>query len=181
MGDLKQIRICGFGGQGVVLAGTILGYAAINDGKWVSGSNHYGAQARGGSARSEVVISKDPITYPHVIKADILIPMSQTAYNDFIKDIAEHESIVIYDDMLVTPKDIEEVTQIGITATNSAITDLNNKQVANIVMLCASMAITKIVSKQAIISSIKNNVEARFMELNLKAVEVGYNLGEALS
>jgi len=47
-------------------------------------------------------------------------------------------------------------------------------------MLCASMAITKIVSKQAIISSIKNNVEARFMELNLKAVEVGYNLGEAL-
>lgn len=181
MGDLKQIRICGFGGQGVVLAGTILGYAAINDGKWVSGSNHYGAQARGGSARSEVVISKDPIKYPHVIKADILIPMSQTAYDDFIKDIAESESIVIYDDMLVTPKNIEEVTQIGISATNSAITDLNNKQVANIVMLCASMAITKIVSKQAIISSIKNNVEARFMELNLKAVEVGYNLGEALS
>jgi len=181
MSDLKQIRICGFGGQGVVLAGTILGYAAINDGKWVSGSNHYGAQARGGSARSEVVISKNPIKYPHVIKADILITMSQTAYDDFIEDIAERESIVIYDDMLVTPINIEEAKQIGISATNSAITDLRNKQVANIVMLCASAAITRIVSKEAIISSIQNNVEKRFMELNLKAVERGYSLGEASS
>jgi 2-oxoglutarate ferredoxin oxidoreductase subunit gamma len=72
MGYLKQIRLCGYGGQGVVLAGTILGHAAINDDKWVSGSNSYGAQARGGSARSEVVISKKPIMFPHVIQSDIL-------------------------------------------------------------------------------------------------------------
>ena len=54
MTGLKQIRFAGFGGQGVVLAGTIVGYAAIHDGKWVSGSTSYGAQARGGSTRSEV-------------------------------------------------------------------------------------------------------------------------------
>ena len=180
MGNLKQIRICGFGGQGVVLAGTILGYAAINDRKWVSGSNAYGAQARGGSARSEVIISKTPIKYPHIIKADILIAMSQTAYDDYINDVAEEHGIVIYDNMLVNPVDRNDVHQVGVPATNTAISELNNKQVSNIVMLCASTAITEMVSKQAVITSIKNNVEERFRELNLKAFEVGYNVGEGL-
>jgi len=106
MGDLKQICLCGFGGQGVILAGMILGYAAINDGKWVAGSNSYGAQARGGSARSEVVISENPITYPHVIKADILIVMSQTAYDQYIQDLAEQGALVLYDDMIVHPRDM---------------------------------------------------------------------------
>ncbi|MEA3360374.1 MAG: 2-oxoacid:acceptor oxidoreductase family protein [Thermodesulfobacteriota bacterium] len=180
MGNLKQIRICGFGGQGVVLAGTILGHAAINDGKWVSGSNAYGAQARGGSARSEIIISKNPIKYPHVIRADILIAMSQTAYDDYIKDVAEKVGIVIYDNMLVNPVNRNDIQQVGVPATNTAISELNNKQVSNIVMLCASTAITEMVSKQAVITSIKNNVEKRFMKLNLKALEVGYNVGEEL-
>ncbi len=176
MGDLKQIRICGFGGQGVVLAGTILGHAAIIDGKWVSGSNSYGAQARGGSARSEIIISKTRIKYPHVIKADILIAMSQTAYDDYIKDVAGKNGIVIYDNMLVNPVGKNNVQQVGVPATNTAISELNNKQVSNIVMLCASTAITEMVSKQAVIKSIKNNVEERFRALNLKALEVGYSV-----
>lgn len=178
MGDLKQIRVCGFGGQGVVLAGTILGYAAINDGKWVSGSNAYGAQARGGSARSEVVISKDPVKFPHVIKSDILIALSQSAYDEYIKDISDADAVVIYDDLMVNPQDLKHARQIGVPATNTAIRELDNKQAANIVILGASAAITGIVSKQALISSITENVGDRFRELNLKALEVGYRLGE---
>jgi len=178
MGYLKQIRLCGYGGQGVVLAGTILGHAAINDDKWVSGSNSYGAQARGGSARSEVVISKNPITYPHVIKADILIAMSQTAYDQYIQDLAEQGALVLYDDMIVHPRDIHGVQQIGVPATKTSISELDNKQVANIVMLGASVVITGIVSEKSLISSIKTNVGQRFRELNLKALEVGYTLGK---
>ncbi|MCF8062067.1 MAG: 2-oxoacid:acceptor oxidoreductase family protein, partial [Deltaproteobacteria bacterium] len=64
---ITQVRIGGFGGQGVVLAGALLGHAAVRDGLWVSGSNAYGAQARGGAARSEVVISNRPISFPHVL------------------------------------------------------------------------------------------------------------------
>jgi len=109
MTGLKQIRFAGFGGQGVVLAGTILGYAAIHDGKWVSGSNSYGAQARGGSARSEVVISEEPITFPHVIRSDILIVLSQSAYDAHITDVAEDGALVIYDDLIVEPHGQEPV------------------------------------------------------------------------
>lgn len=178
MGELKQIRFCGFGGQGVVLAGTILGYAAIKDGKWVSGSNSYGAQARGGSARSEVVISDDPIKFPHVIESDILVALSQSAYDVYIKNMAEKGALVIYDDLMIKPSHLRGVQQIGVPATNTAIHELESKQVANMVMLGAFVAITRIVNRQALISSIIENVAERFRDLNIKALEVGYKLGE---
>ncbi|MBW2138718.1 MAG: 2-oxoacid:acceptor oxidoreductase family protein [Deltaproteobacteria bacterium] len=88
MGDLVQVRLCGFGGQGIVLAGTILGFAAIHDGKWVCGSNSYGAQARGGYARSEVVLSSGPVKFPLVIEPDILIALSQESYGEYVKDLS---------------------------------------------------------------------------------------------
>jgi 2-oxoglutarate ferredoxin oxidoreductase subunit gamma len=178
LSNITQIRFCGYGGQGVVLAGTILGHAAIKDDKWVAGSNSYGAQARGGSARSEVVIAENPIIYPHVIQVDILIAMSQAAYDQYVEDLAEQGALVLYDDMIVHPGDIPGVQQIGVSATKLSIDELDNKQVANIVMLGASVAITKIVSKKSLILSIKTNVDQRFRELNLKALEVGYTLGK---
>jgi 2-oxoglutarate ferredoxin oxidoreductase subunit gamma len=178
LSNITQIRFCGYGGQGVVLAGTILGHAAINDNKWVAGSNSYGAQARGGSARSEVVIAKNPIIYPHVIQVDILIAMSQTAYDQYIEDLAEQGALVIYDDMIVYPKDIPGVQQIGVSATKLSIDEFDNKQVANIVMLGASVAITKIVSKKSLIQSIQTNVGQRFRELNIKALNAGLRWGK---
>jgi 2-oxoglutarate ferredoxin oxidoreductase subunit gamma len=178
MGEPKQIRFCGFGGQGVLLAGTILGYAAIEDGKWVSGSNSYGAQARGGSARSEVVISDEPIIFPHVIESDILIALSQSTYDIYIKNVAEKGAMVIYDDPMVQPFAVRGVQQIGVPATNTAIHELETKQVANMVMLGASVAITRIVNRQSLVSSIIENVAEEFRDLNVKALEVGYKLGE---
>ena len=77
MGEIKQVILCGFGGQGIVLAGAILGHAAFNDGKWVSGTNSYGSAARGGECESEVVISDKPITFPYVLEADFLIAMRE--------------------------------------------------------------------------------------------------------
>ncbi|GAF88631.1 unnamed protein product, partial [marine sediment metagenome] len=155
--------------------------AAISDDKWVSGSNSYGAQARGGSARSEVVISENPITYPHVIKADILIALSQSAYDKYIKNVSEKDSLVVYDDQMVELKDTKGAKQIAIPATKIAISELNSKQVANIVMLGASIVITGIVSEKSLISSIQTNVGQRFRELNLKALEVGYTLGKKIT
>ena len=177
MTDLKQIRFAGFGGQGVVLAGTILGNAAIHDGKWVSGSNSYGAQARGGSARSEVVISTEPITFPHVIRSDLLIVLSQSAYDAYITDVAEDGALVIYDDLMVKPREVAGVQQIAVPATNTAIHEMQSKQVANMVMLGASMAITKVVTKRALIISIRENIDERFKESNLNALQKGYELG----
>lgn len=176
MGALKQVRLSGFGGQGVVLAGTILGYAAVREGKWVAGSSSYGAQARGGSARSDVVISDAPIVFPHVVEADILVAMAQTAYDKYTEELAG-EAWVIYDDELVSPRPIAHATHIGIPATASAIRELKQQQSANIVMLGAMAAVTGIASKGALAAAIKENVSERFMELNLKALEAGYRLG----
>lgn len=178
MGELRQVRISGFGGQGVVLAGTILGHAATKDGKWVAGASSYGAQARGGSARSDVVISDGPIVYPHVIEADVLVTMAQTAYNKYIEELAEG-ALIIYDEEMVAPRSMEKVMQIAIPATSQAIRELNQKQSANIVILGASAAITGMVTKEALIAAIAENVSSRFKELNIKALELGFRLGKA--
>jgi len=175
MGEIKQIRLCGFGGQGIILAGTILGHAGINDGKWVAGSNSYGAAARGGSCRAEVVISDRPIAFPLVIKADILVAMSQKAYDEYIEDVGEN-GLVIYDEP-VSINEIGHLEQVGIPATSVATRELNNKQVANVVILGAAVEMTRIVSREALIAAIESNVQAGFQTLDLKALELGFKLG----
>ena len=162
----------------MVLAGTILGHAAINDDKWVAGSNSYGAQARGGAAGSEVIIAKNPIIYPHVINVDILIVMSQTAYDQYIEDLAEQDALVLYDDMIVHSRDIPGVQQIGVPATKRAIDEFDNKQVANIVMLGAAAGMTKIVTKKSLMLVIQAQVGHRFREVNKKALHAGFTLAK---
>jgi 2-oxoglutarate ferredoxin oxidoreductase subunit gamma len=179
MAETKQVRLCGFGGQGIILAGTILGYAAINDGKWVAGSSSYGAAARGGTCYSDVVISDGLIVYPHVIRADVLIALSQIAYDAYLKMVSPQDGTVIYDERLVSVRETDNLKQVGVSATELAIKELGSKQVANIVMLGAATLITKIVSKDALISAIDKNVPPRFRDLNLRAVDLGFKLGKA--
>ena len=177
MALLKQLRLCGIGGQGLVTAGAILGNAGILDKKYVSGSDSYGVRVRGGYALSDVVISDEPIVFPHVMSADILIPMSQDAYDTHI-DTVSPGGMVIYDDQLVLPQAREHIKQIGISATATALKQLNQKQMASIIMLGALVAITGVVSKDAILSAIRENMNERFHELNIKAIEIGYSTGE---
>ena len=180
MSDVKQIRLCGTGGQGIVIAGTILGFAAVYDSQWVAGSNSYGAQARGGSAVSELVVSGEPIVFPHVIESDILIALSQDTYDKYIENMCKKEGIVIYDDLMVTPQEQTRVKQIAVPATDAAIRKLDNRQVANVMILGAAAALTGVVSKQALIASIEKNVQGRLKALNLKALDAGFIIGEDL-
>lgn len=180
MKKVSQIRIAGFGGQGVVLIGTILGHAAINDGNWVSGSNAYGAQARGGSARSEVVIARQPIRFPHVMKADILVVMSQSAYDQSIPGISGENGVVIYDSMLIKSIVLPYVIQYPVPATATALKIYESAQVANMIILGATVCITQIVSPEAVESAVKEDVSARFTEQDLKAFHTGYDLGREL-
>ena len=177
MERLKQLRLSGIGGQGLVTAGAILGNAGIIDKKYVSGSDSYGVRVRGGYALSDVVISDEPIVFPHVMEADILIPMSQEAYDSHINTVSKG-GMVIYDDQLVVPHAREHIKQVGISATATAIKALNQKRTASIIMLGALVAITGVVSKDAILKAIRENMNERFHDLNLKAIEIGYSTGE---
>jgi len=177
MSSPNQIRLCGFGGQGIILAGVILGHAGIGDGRWVAGSASYGAQARGGYARSDVVIADEPIVFPHVIAADILIAMSQEAYDKYSQQLAP-QAVVLYDQQLVTPHTLEGADQKPVPATARAVEELHSKQVANIVMLAAAVAATAMVTRDSMLAAIERAVDEKFRAADVQSAEVGFALGE---
>jgi len=177
MPEITQVRLSGFGGQGIVLAGILLGEAGVIDGKYVAGSNSYGAQARGSSCLSEIVFSNGPIDFPHLTTADILVAMSQGAYDIFCEDVKETSGLILFDPYQITPREGLNLMQTGIPATEYALKRLKDKQIANVVLLGALIAITKIVSVKATQKTIRTRVGEGFRSLNLKALEIGIELG----
>lgn len=178
MGQIKQVVLCGYGGQGIVLAGRMLGQAAFNDGKWVTGTNSFGAAARGGACRAEVVISDQPVIYPYVIEADILIAMYQTAYGKYIGQVKHEGGIVIYDDGFVSPGEIARLKYLPIPATRTAIEELESKIVANVIILSAAVEMTELVTQQALRSAIAEITPEKLRKLDLEAVDIGFKLGK---
>ncbi len=172
----QEIRICGFGGQGVVLAGHVLGKAAAAyDGLTAILTQSYGPEARGGAARTEVVISDRAIGYPRIVSADILVAMSQEAFRKFKDDIREH-GIVIVDPDLVIEHEVERKTYL-VPSTRIA-EELGNKITANVVMVGALTSITEVVTRDAMMQSVLETVPARFKDLNRRALEAGFRAGE---
>lgn len=180
MAPIEQVILCGFGGQGIVLAGTILGQAAFRDRKWVSSTNSYGAAARGGACRAEVVISERPIIFPYVIAADTLIAMYQTAYEKYIEWLKPGEGVVIYDERLI-PGETKGLKHVGIPASETAVEELGNGMVANVIILSAAVEMTNVVSKGALESAIREIIPERLRQLNLKAMDIGFRLGRTRS
>jgi len=176
MSEITQVRIGGFGGQGVVLAGVLLGEAGVVDGKHTSGSNSYGAQARGSGCKSEIVFSDHPIDFPHLTRVDFLLAMSQGAYDLNIKDVKK-DGLVLYERSLVAPKEDTGFKQVGLPCTEFALKKLKNKQVANLILLGALVEITKMVSAKSIRQAIALHVSEQFRSLNLNALQVGMALG----
>jgi len=180
MAPVRQVMMCGFGGQGIVFSGTILGQAAFSDGKWVSSTNSYGSAARGGACRAEVVISDKPIIFPYVVAVDMLIAMYQTAYDKYIERVKPGEGVIIYDERVI-PKEIKGLEHVGIPAIEMAVKELGNGTVANVIILSAAVDITEIVSKKALESAIREIVPERLKQLNLKAMDIGFKLGRTKS
>ncbi|MCX8117796.1 MAG: 2-oxoacid:acceptor oxidoreductase family protein [Desulfobacterota bacterium] len=177
MTEIKQIRLSGFGGQGVVLAGLLLGQAGVLEGKYISGSNSYGAQARGSGCKSEIIFSEGPVDFPHLTVADVLVAMSQGAYNTYCTEVRPETGLILFDQTLVEPRADLRVKHLGIPATEVSVKRLKNKQVANIVFLGALIQITKLVSAKALRKAIAMHVSERFRPLNLQALRVGMELG----
>ena len=94
--DKYEIRIGGFGGQGIVLAGNILGKAAaLHEGMNAVFTQSYGPEARGGSCSADVVISPHPIYYPRVVKPKVLVLMSEDAKTTYISNVSESCMILV--------------------------------------------------------------------------------------
>lgn len=174
-----EVIIGGFGGQGTLLAGTILGRAAVFDGKKVVQTRSYGAEARGGAARSEVIISDEDIDYPLVIEADALIAMSQLALNQYIVRTKTEGTVIIDEDLV---KDIpkKNVRLVKIPATKIASEELKSPIVANVLMMGALTALIGIVGRESLAKSIEFNVPTGTEKINLEALSKGLKLAESL-
>jgi 2-oxoglutarate ferredoxin oxidoreductase subunit gamma len=169
-----EVIIGGFGGQGCILAGVVLGRAAAYDGKKVAQSRSYGAEARGGAAKSEVVIADEEIDYPMVINADYLIAMSQQAFERYITKVKPN-GMVLIDENLVKPKENlpENVRLVKVPASKISSRKYGKPIVANMIMLGALTALTKIVSTDSLIKSIMDSVPKGTEEINIYALKKG--------
>ena len=179
-----EIRICGFGGQGVILAGIILGKAAsLFDEKEAVQTQSYGPEARGGASKCEVVISDSKVDYPKVQSPDILVAMSNEALIKYIVDLKDNGTLIV-DPGTTDVEDVREfIDEHNIKvheapATKTATDEIGLKIVANIVMVGAITKITKVISKDAAIKAIEDSVPKGTEEQNIKAFKAGFNLAE---
>ncbi len=177
MAEIVQVRLCGFGGQGIVLAGDLLGRAAARGGYWVAGSSSYGAQARGSACRSEVVLGREPVVFPHVTRADLLVAFSQEAYERFLPEVAPG-GMVVFDRPRVEPRPVRAPAHVGVPATATAVSRLGSPQPANVVMLAAVVALTGLVDPGDLRAALEEALPPRLLPVNREAVDLGLALGE---
>ncbi|MCD6140011.1 MAG: 2-oxoacid:ferredoxin oxidoreductase subunit gamma [Thermococcus sp.] len=167
-----QIRLAGFGGQGVILAGVILGDAAAIEGLNVIQTQDYGSQSRGGHSIADLIISKDPIYDLIVTKADVLLALAQLGY-DSTKESLREGGLLIVDTELVQPD--REFT--GAPFTRIAEEEVGLALTVNMVALGYLVAKTNIVKKESVEEAIRRRVPKGTEEINLKAFRIGYEGG----
>lgn len=174
-----EIRIAGFGGQGVVTAGKILGLAAaLYDKKNAVQTQSYGPESRGGACKAEVVLSDEEIYYPKVRLADVLVALSQTAYDVYLKDLKSGGLLII--DPLTVIKEVRrpDIRLVKVPTAELALS-VGDKKFQNMVALGALCKLTRVVSPEALKKAIADSVPARTLAANLAALEKGldYVLG----
>ncbi len=180
-GSPLEVRLGGFGGQGIILSGTIMGRAqAIYEERQVSLTRSYGPEARGGACSSALVISDRPILYPHVTRPRLMVMMSQAAYAKYHGELAEDGLLLVDADLVDLDAEGDNghpQNVIRVPATHVATEELGLRIVANIVMLGAFTALTDAASKEAMRRAVLDSVPEGTEELNEKAFERGYEVG----
>lgn len=175
-----EIKIGGFGGQGVILASMIIGKAAsIFDNKHAAMIQSFGPEARGSSCSAQLIVSDRPIAYPYVRKPDILAALSHDAYVQFGKELAADGILIAESDLVKLDPKRTPARTYSVPATRFA-EELGRKVVTNIVMVGFFTAVTGLVSADAAANAVRDSVPKGMETLNLKAFEKGYEYGKSL-
>jgi 2-oxoglutarate ferredoxin oxidoreductase subunit gamma len=169
----------GSGGQGVITAAIILAEAAvIYNGLNAVQSQSYGAEARGGATRSDIIISDTVIHYPKVIQPNVLVCLTQEAYNKFYS-IIRPGGLLISDTRYVQTEKKVDAQQKEIAMYDSVIDKIGKPIVFNICMLGAVIAITELIDPESIMKALENRIPPDFLEMNRQALDIGMALGKA--
>jgi len=182
MRNLTEIRIAGFGGQGVILSAIVIGKAGcIYESGYSTMTQAFGPEARGGACSAQVILSQEPILYPYVSRPDILVVMSQEAYSLFTPQIKHNGLLLIEQDLVRIDALPAGVRVYSIPATRLA-EELGKRMVLNIVMVGFFGAVSGSMKPESLRDAIADSVPKAFAELNLKAFDKGYDYGlKALS
>jgi 2-oxoglutarate ferredoxin oxidoreductase subunit gamma len=171
-----EIRICGLGGQGVVLAGQLLGRAAVYDGLNVVQTQSYGAEARGSSAKSEVIISDTKIGFPLVRHCDVLVAMSQQSLDLSLEDLKIDGMLILDEGSVESVPEGLKAKVFHVAATKIAEDLFKSKLYANIIMLGAVAKITKLVTANSMEKAIVEGLPENAREVNVNAFRKGVEL-----
>jgi 2-oxoglutarate ferredoxin oxidoreductase subunit gamma len=175
--QLTEIRVAGFGGQGVILSAIILGKAAsIYQDGFATMTQNFGPEARGGACSAQLILDASPVAYPYVTSPDIMVVMSQEAYNRFVPELKDGGTLIVEED-LVRVSDLKSGVKVySIPATRFA-EELGKRMVLNSVMVGFFTAVTNLIEPEAVRKAVADSVPASFRDLNLKAFEKGFDYG----
>jgi len=177
MRNLTEIRISGFGGQGVILSAIVIGKAGcIFENGFSTMTQAFGPEARGGACSAQVILSNEPILYPYVTRPNILVTMSQEAYSLFTPQLKDDGILIIEQDLVRVEKLPPGVRVYGVPATRLA-EELGKRMVLNIVMVGFFAAVTNVLKPDAIRQAVADSVPGAFRDLNLKAFDKGFEYG----
>jgi 2-oxoglutarate ferredoxin oxidoreductase subunit gamma len=178
-GFMNRIRLVfsGSGGQGVITAAIILAEAAvIHEGMNATQSQSYGAAARGGSTRSDIIISDDEIDFPEVEQPNVLVCLTQDAYNSY-SNIIRPGGILLTDSKFVETVRKVDAKKIELPMYQQVMDTINKPVVYNICMLGALIGITELIQPRSILQVLSKRISADFLAMNQRAFDIGLALG----
>lgn len=174
-----EIQLSGSGGQGMVLAGLILAEGAVLAGKNVLQTQTYGPEARGGASKAEVIVSEGEIDYPKVSKPDLLLAMSQAAFDKYGAMIKENQdTVVLIDSTNVTDLSKGNGNIVAMPLTKIAVNVVGKQVVANMVALGALVTLTKVIPQECLEKAVLARIPPGSEDLNLKALRFGYEAAQ---
>ena len=174
---LTEIRIAGFGGQGVILSATIIGKAAcIFENGYATMTQSFGPEARGGSSSAQVILSGEPILYPYVTRPDMLVVMSQEAFTRFTPELKPGGMLIVEQDLVRVSNLPSGIRAYSVPATRLA-EELGKKMVLNVVMVGFFGAVAGLFDPDHLRQAVADSVPAAFQKLNLQAFDKGFEYG----
>ena len=169
---MKEIRLSGSGGQGLITAGIILAEAAIMEGKQAVQSQSYGPEARGGSSKAEVLIDDHFIYHPKVVTPQIFLAMTQQAMDKYSHDLTPDSIVIVDEDLVQNPHGSEHIVKVPIT--NLSVEHLGRDLFANIIALGLLVKVTGAVSFETIQKAVAKRVPPATVAKNMEALRIGY-------
>jgi 2-oxoglutarate ferredoxin oxidoreductase subunit gamma len=177
MPKLTEIRVAGFGGQGVILSAMVIGKAySVFEGGFATLTQSFGPEARGGACSAQVITSQEPVLYPYVTQPDILVVMSQEAFTKFVPDLKEDGTLLVEEDLVQVSNLKPGIRLFSCPATRIA-EELGKRMVLNIVMVGFFSAVTGLVQPESLRRAVAESVPEYFRDVNLGAFDKGFEYG----